>query len=153
MLTYAHFCYKMVHCGIWDKCIVGFVRPVSIGGYVSYPTNSHNATRLELCSSLLVNRLRRVYIMPTTFAASANRVLTTVHIGYYGNHPPGVPHIRKGDSKQSLKLAKCFVSTHGSYNISKHNIFQCHLRFPITRSNKWCNLEIPLQNYHPYIKR
>ena len=22
----AHFCYKMVHCGIFAKCIVGFVR-------------------------------------------------------------------------------------------------------------------------------
>ena len=22
----AHFCYKMVHCGIWDWCIVWFVR-------------------------------------------------------------------------------------------------------------------------------
>ena len=21
----AHFCYKMVHCGIWDQCIVGLV--------------------------------------------------------------------------------------------------------------------------------
>ena len=21
-----HFCYRMVHCGIWDNCIVGFVR-------------------------------------------------------------------------------------------------------------------------------
>ena len=25
MWTRAHFCYKMVHCGIWDGCIVGFV--------------------------------------------------------------------------------------------------------------------------------
>ena len=24
--TCAHFCYKMVICGIWDWCIVGFVR-------------------------------------------------------------------------------------------------------------------------------
>ena len=24
--TCAHFCYKMVHCGIWDGCIVGFVQ-------------------------------------------------------------------------------------------------------------------------------
>ena len=23
--TCAHFSYKMVHCGIWDRCIVGFV--------------------------------------------------------------------------------------------------------------------------------
>ena len=23
--TSAHFCYKMVHCGIWDWCMVGFV--------------------------------------------------------------------------------------------------------------------------------
>ena len=23
--TCAHFCYKMVHCGIWDWCIVGFL--------------------------------------------------------------------------------------------------------------------------------
>ena len=26
MHTCAHFCYKMVHCGIWNRCIVGFVR-------------------------------------------------------------------------------------------------------------------------------
>ena len=26
--TCAHFCYKMVHCGIWDCCIVEFVRYV-----------------------------------------------------------------------------------------------------------------------------
>ena len=26
--TCAHFCYKMVHCGIWDWCIVGFVQQV-----------------------------------------------------------------------------------------------------------------------------
>ena len=25
---YAHFCYKMVHCVIWDWCIVGFVQQV-----------------------------------------------------------------------------------------------------------------------------
>ena len=24
--TCAHFCYKVVHCRIWDRCIVGFVR-------------------------------------------------------------------------------------------------------------------------------
>ena len=26
--TCAHFCYKMVHCGIWDWCIVGCVQQV-----------------------------------------------------------------------------------------------------------------------------
>ena len=26
--TYEHFCYQMVHCGIWDWCIVGFVQQV-----------------------------------------------------------------------------------------------------------------------------
>ena len=24
----AHFCYKMLHCGIWHRCILGFVRLV-----------------------------------------------------------------------------------------------------------------------------
>ena len=24
--TCAHFCYKMLHCGIWHRCILGFVR-------------------------------------------------------------------------------------------------------------------------------
>ena len=24
--THAHFCYKMLHCGTWDLCIVGFVQ-------------------------------------------------------------------------------------------------------------------------------
>ena len=28
MCTRAHFCYKMVHCGIWDWRIVGFVQQV-----------------------------------------------------------------------------------------------------------------------------
>ena len=27
MCTYTHFCNKMVHCGIWDWCIVGFIQP------------------------------------------------------------------------------------------------------------------------------
>ena len=36
MCTRAHFCYKMVHCGIWDRCIVGFVRWVSV-----YETGEH----------------------------------------------------------------------------------------------------------------
>ena len=27
----AHFCYKMLHCGTWDWCIVGFVQQVYIG--------------------------------------------------------------------------------------------------------------------------
>ena len=27
--TYAHVCYKIVHCGIWYLCIVVFMRPVS----------------------------------------------------------------------------------------------------------------------------
>ena len=26
MFTHAHFCYKMMHCGIWDWCMVGFVQ-------------------------------------------------------------------------------------------------------------------------------
>ena len=26
--TCAHFCYKMVHCGIWDWCIMGFAQQV-----------------------------------------------------------------------------------------------------------------------------
>ena len=30
-----HFCSKMVYCGIWDKCIVGFVR------LVCWPSNSN----------------------------------------------------------------------------------------------------------------
>ena len=25
---FAQFCYKMVHCGIWDWCIVGFAQQV-----------------------------------------------------------------------------------------------------------------------------
>ena len=25
----AHFCYKMIHCGIWNRCIVGFVHYVN----------------------------------------------------------------------------------------------------------------------------
>ena len=29
----AHFCYKMVHCGIWDWCIVGYVRWVYFFGW------------------------------------------------------------------------------------------------------------------------
>ena len=28
MCTFAHFCYKMVHCGIWDWCIVRFVQQI-----------------------------------------------------------------------------------------------------------------------------
>ena len=28
MCTHAHFCYKMVHCWIWDRSIVGFMRLV-----------------------------------------------------------------------------------------------------------------------------
>ena len=24
--TCAHFCYKMLHCGMWHRCILGFVR-------------------------------------------------------------------------------------------------------------------------------
>ena len=28
MWTRAHFCFKMVHCGIWDWCILGFVQQV-----------------------------------------------------------------------------------------------------------------------------
>ena len=28
----AHFCYKMVHCGIWDRYIVGFVQEVYNNG-------------------------------------------------------------------------------------------------------------------------
>ena len=31
MCTRAHFCYIMVHCGIWDWCIVGFVQQVYLG--------------------------------------------------------------------------------------------------------------------------
>ena len=26
--TCAHFCYKMVHCGVWDRCIVGFEQQI-----------------------------------------------------------------------------------------------------------------------------
>ena len=26
---WAHLCYKMVHCGIWDWCIVGFMQQVN----------------------------------------------------------------------------------------------------------------------------
>ena len=26
MCTRAHFCYKILHCGIWHRCILGFVR-------------------------------------------------------------------------------------------------------------------------------
>ena len=29
MWTRAHFCYKIVHCGIWDWCIAWFVQQVS----------------------------------------------------------------------------------------------------------------------------
>ena len=31
--TCAHFCYKMVHCGIQDWCIVGFVKQVYYGQF------------------------------------------------------------------------------------------------------------------------
>ena len=31
--TCAHFCYKMVHLGIWDWCIVGFVRLVLLPSF------------------------------------------------------------------------------------------------------------------------
>ena len=47
--TRAHFCYKMVHCGIWDWCIVGFVQQVSA-------EISTNRNRIACCQSS--NRLR-----------------------------------------------------------------------------------------------
>ena len=31
--TCGHFCYKMVHCGIWDWCIVGFVQHVCLSTF------------------------------------------------------------------------------------------------------------------------
>ena len=35
----AHFCYKVVHCGIWDWCTVGFVWQVN--GHVAQQTSNH----------------------------------------------------------------------------------------------------------------
>ena len=34
--TCAHFCYKMVHCGLWNWCIVGFVQQVYSAGTLSW---------------------------------------------------------------------------------------------------------------------
>ena len=36
----AHFCYKMVHCGIWNWCIVGFVQEVCLLGMQRSPISS-----------------------------------------------------------------------------------------------------------------
>ena len=44
----AHFCYQMVHCGIFFCCIVGFVR-------WAYSTTNHDK-RVTVCPSLLSNR-------------------------------------------------------------------------------------------------
>ena len=36
--TCAHFCYKMLHCGIWYRCILGFVRWSYSSSGTSYKT-------------------------------------------------------------------------------------------------------------------
>ena len=37
--TCTHFCYKMLHCGIWHRCILGFVRWVYCN--IRYPSKTH----------------------------------------------------------------------------------------------------------------
>ena len=40
----AHFCCKMVHCGIWDWCIVGFVQQVYWAIFFIQKHALHNVT-------------------------------------------------------------------------------------------------------------
>ena len=42
----AHFCSRVVHCEIWDKCIVGFVRLIHCELQASCPT-SHNGFEIN----------------------------------------------------------------------------------------------------------
>ena len=58
--TGAHFCYKMVNCGIWDWCIVGFVQqvycmiaPMPVKWPVKYPTMHHFVT--EMCTQVHIS--------------------------------------------------------------------------------------------------
>ena len=50
--TCAHFCYKMLYCGIWHRCILGFVR----WAYTVHTTNA------SVCS---VHWNTRFAMMPT----------------------------------------------------------------------------------------
>ena len=43
-------CYKMVHCEIWDWCIVGFVQQVWNSCSKIYPINFHTGRALFWCS-------------------------------------------------------------------------------------------------------
>ena len=49
--TYAHFCYKVAHCGIWDWCILGFVHQaywVVVSAYTLQCGFTFAGTSLEL---------------------------------------------------------------------------------------------------------
>ena len=63
----AHICYKMVHCGIWDSCIVGFVRLVLVVACIGVSLESDYRfswlTLSGLHSHELVTTLRIVMVV------------------------------------------------------------------------------------------
>ena len=53
MCARAHFCYKMVHCGIWDRCIVEILQQVY------WPGHNEHGPSTALVSNIAVRKFAR----------------------------------------------------------------------------------------------
>ena len=83
-----HFCSKVVHCGIWDGCIVGFVNLV--------PLCSNTKSCVRWWRWILWDRLRRRrQTNHTILPRSSSPYLSHIHIPLVSREPRG--H-RRGDS-------------------------------------------------------
>ena len=60
-------CYKMVHCEVWDWCIVGFVQQVWNSCSKIYPINFHTGRALFWCSLTHCHLEKMAEILRMTF--------------------------------------------------------------------------------------
>ena len=84
--TCAHFCYKVMHCGLWDWCIVGFVQQIYCKSIWAAGTWWHHvkemtSTLLALCEGMQWSPVDSPYKGPVmrslhiSFVATLNKLL------------------------------------------------------------------------------
>ena len=110
ILLCAHFCYQMVHCGIWDWCIVGFVRWV-------YYTSAIETTLKEVVNSLtpsaayMHQRIRSALVQIMACCLFGAKPLSKPMLGYYGMGPSWNKF--QGNFNQNIQL---FIYENASEN-------------------------------------
>ena len=111
----AHFCYKLVHYGTWDWCIVGFVRWIcSFGQTFRSPSLVNWLTGLlTTCSKFTMTpKIPCLFTQLIIYHLCYSTICAMFSVSYhYTSHhcwPSSLPHVESKSSLSLLKRSTCY---------------------------------------------